>query len=455
MLLYSKASKGYYPLKSTLRDRFNQILNSPAAQWGLLLFILAMIPRLIWSFTDSTRLFSDMEDYYLCAVNFLKGDYLAQSPDRLAYRAPLYPLFLALCLRILPGDPLVSIRIVQSALGSLSAVFLFLLARKLIHPILAGDRFRSLARFGDLGCFILGLLYAGMAYPIFFCSVFMTETLFITLFLAWVLWGECVTGDSPVWSWAGYSILLGLLILARPVAQFLFPIVLWKIWVLIPKERRLRSGCVPLLAWLTPILPWTIRNILIFHTFVFVSTNSGINLFIGNNPTFGYYESGYKEVIRRDYIQKHGPNEVGENRLFMRLGRDYILEDPKEAVIRGGYKFFFLYLLDKEPWPWEEYNRGRGFFLPGNLDLFLLRWKPWFLGIAVWGIVYAFVKRLKHGAMLGAIGFYTAAYLVFFAQSRFRMPLEPLLTIYMGLAALSLVETALWVYGMIFSSKTR
>lgn len=437
-----------------LRERFNRIRNDPSVKWALLLFVLAMIPRILWIVADRTRPFSDMEDYYLCAVNFLKGEYLAQSPDRLAYRAPLYPLFLAFCLRAFPGDSLFVIRLAQSAVGSISAVLVFFLSRQFIQPILAGERFGRLANYGNPFAFFIGLFYAWMAYPIFFCSIFMTETLFIALFSGWILWGERLNRNSPVWSFAGYSALLGLLVLTRPIAQFFLPILLWKIWILIPNEHRIRKGWIPSIAWMVPILPWTFRNLLVLHSFVFVSTNSGINLFIGNNPTFGYYESGYKEVIRRDYIQRHGPDEAGEDRLFMILGLDSMKQDPMAALKRAGYKFYFLYLLDKEPWPWEEYNQGSGLRFAGGLNLPVIRWKPWFFLIALWGIAYALLKRYKNGALLrgaplAAIGLYTLACLIFFAQSRFRMPLEPLLAIYMGLAFLSLADLSLWVYGMV------
>jgi hypothetical protein len=188
----------------------------------------------------------------------------------------------------------------------------------------------------------------------------MTETFFIVLFLGWILWSLYLDENSSILNWTCFSILLGLLALTRPIALFWLPVMAWKIVTTIPRHRWIRSGWAPLTAWILPILPWTIRNIMLFHSFVFITTNSGINLFIGNNPTFGYYESGYKEKIRQEFIKKYGPNEVEEDRLFSRLGWMHILNDPQAAVTRAAWKFFFLFMLDKEPWPWEEYNQGQG-----------------------------------------------------------------------------------------------
>jgi hypothetical protein len=91
--------------KKQIGERVSAFFHSPTFRWGCVLFGLALIPRWLWAIVEHPHHFSDMEDYYLCAVNLLKGDYLAQSPDRLAYRAPLYPLFLAFGLRILPATP--------------------------------------------------------------------------------------------------------------------------------------------------------------------------------------------------------------------------------------------------------------------------------------------------------------------------------------------------------------
>ncbi|MBN2326232.1 MAG: hypothetical protein JXR73_03690 [Candidatus Omnitrophica bacterium] len=442
-------------MKENLRKRFAASLTSPSLKWIVLLFFLALLPRFLWAITDQPRPFSDMEDYYLCAVNFLKGGYLAQSPDRLAYRAPLYPLFLAACLRMPPGNPLLSIRLAQSVLGSISAVLVYLIARRLMQPLLDQESVRWLHSYRELTSFLIGLLYGFMTYPIFFCSVFMTETFFITLFLVWVLWSLYLDRTSSIWRLSGFSFWLGLLALTRPIALFFLPVLIWKIAACAPPKRGLRKRWLPFLAWAAPIFPWTLRNILIFHSFVLISTNSGVNLFIGNNPTFNYYESGYKEVVRREYIQKHGPNEAGEDRLFLRLGLRNILHDPQAALARCGWKFYFLYLLDKEPWPWEEYNQGRGLLLAGSENWPAIRWKPFFLFIAGLGAVYACLRRLRHGSLLAVIGLYTAACLIFFARTRFRMPLEPLLTIYMGLGILSLVDLMICGYLKIEQSKAK
>ncbi len=418
---------------------------SDISKWAILLFMLALIPRILWAVTDHPRPFSDMEDYYYCAINLLKGDYLAQAPDRLAYRAPMYPLFLAAVIQIFPSNPLAAIRIVQSVLGSISAVLVFFITKSLLYQ----SKRLKLVHLVNIASFITGLAYAWMAYPIFFSSVLMTETLFIVMLLIWMLWGMHLNEGSSNWSKTGFSILLGLMALVRPIALFFLPIALWRIYSILPKKDnsfKYFANYAAFAAWLLPILPWMIRNILVFNTFVFITTNSGVNLFLGNNPTFGYYASGYKEEIRKEFIEIHGADEAAEDRLFLRLGADYIAQHPAEALKRCWYKFYFLNLLDKEPWPWEEYNKGQGLKFAFNINWPTFRWTPWFLVLALIGIINASIYKCRHAIMLQVILCYTLACLIFFARTRFRLPLEPILTIYMGVGVMALVEQFLWGY---------
>jgi len=201
------------------------------------------------------------------------------------------------------------------------------------------------------------------------------------------------------------------------------------------------------LAWLVPVIPWTVRNWLLFNAFVLISTNSGVNFFIGHNPAFGYYEGGYKEAVRQEYARRHGSSEVGEDRLFLRLGLQHIQHSPISVAGRSWWKFYFLYLLDKEPWPWEEYNQGEGLRFPGGIGWPLFSWNHLMFVLSLLGIVYAFVRKLPHGPILSILGCYTLACLIFFARTRFRIPLEPFLILYTVIGAVSLVETAVWGYG--------
>lgn len=421
-------------------------LRSREAGWCLALFLLAFVPRLLWALARHPQPFSDMEDYYLCAVNFLKGSNLAQADDRLAYRAPLYPLFLAFGLKAFPDAPLLAIRILQSLLGSLSAVVLYFVTRDLLAPFRNQPPLSSI-RSPQVVPFLTALAFSWLTSQVFFCSILMTETLFVLVFLIWIGTSLRCTPGPSLRNLFWLSFLTGVLALLRPIALFFLPVVVYLTFRRLPRDQWIKKSWLPLTAWLFPIFPWTLRNYLVLHYFVLITTNSGVNLFTGHNPAFGYYEGGLKEAVRRQYIQEHGPNEVLEDRLLLRLGLEYALHDPGAALERAGWKFIFLYMVDAPPWPWEEYNGGAGLRLAGNVPWPLFSWKSWFFYFSLPGWIYALFRKIPVGVPLAAIALYTFACMIFFANSRFRLPLEPLFLIGIALSAVALIHLVIWGYG--------
>jgi len=120
----------------------------------------------------------------------------------------------------------------------------------------------------------------------------------------------------------------------------------------------------------------------------------------------------------------------------------YIWENPEALLTRSYYKLYFLYWLEKAPWPWEEYRGGQGIQFINDIHWPVVGWSRGYTVMALAGIGFAFYHRTKHGVLLSTLLLYTLACLVFFARTRFRMPIEPILILYAWLALLSLVDLA-------------
>ena len=405
------------------------------------LFAVALIPRLLWALHDHPVPFSDMEDYYLCAVNLLKGKYLAMSEDRLAYRAPLYPLFIAACLKSVPGYGLETLRIAQAVIGSLSVVLLFHLSRMILAPM--KKDWESWGEWISLGlASAAALAMALTSSQIFFTPLLMTETLFIFELLAWCLLAFRITQHSGMAPLTGLSVLLGLLALTRPAALMLLPILVFMALRFIPRPAWRKGLWLPFFGWLVPILPWTIRNLIQLHAFVLITTNSGVNFYIGHNPDYEYYQTGKKEMIRQMLARESGVDEVAEDRYFFRLGMNYILDEPGALFRQSGMKLYYLYWVDVPPWPWEEYGDRQGPQYSPLPSLPMLQWNPAWLLLSLAGVMYAFIKKYPHGIILSVIVLHTGTCLVYFARTRFRLPIEPFLLLYAWLGVVSLAETA-------------
>ncbi len=411
----------------------------------LLLFILSFLPRFLWAITHHPPPFSDMEDYYLCAVNFLRGSHLAMSSERLAYRAPLYPLFLVFCMKILPQYGLFAIRLIQSILGSLSVIIVFILLNRLCID-LSHKKEHWFFQFPILPSFVGALFFSWFKGQIFFTSILMTETLFIFTLLVWCFLGTMQNQSKSYRLLCVNSVLLGILALIRPIALIFIPILLFQIFKTVQKNKLKYWIWIPLFAWLIPILPWTIRNALVLHHFVPISTNSGVNFYIGHNPVYDYYSTGNKEGIRQEFEQRYGKNEVLEDRFFLKLGMKYLLENPSSIIPHSLKKLKYLYLNQRIPWPMDEYNRGKGLQFYNDIHWPIFHWNPFFLLPVLLGVFYACLNRLNHGVYLSILSFYTLACVIYFARTRFRLPLEPFFVIYLVLGIAYLTELGNWAF---------
>ena len=193
------------------------------------------------------------------------------------FRPPAYPHFLAAVYALTDGSYLAP-RIVQLAIGLAGAALAYLLAARWLHPVSG-----LLAAAGM--CFYWALLYFEtqlLALPLL---------IFLLLAATYVLgrWSERPGARGGMWLLAAGGLVLGLAGLVRAnVLLFVLVAAMWAGWVARRSGLRLaRSAAAGLLLFVVAgltVLPVTIRNWRVAGVFVPVSANSGINLYIGNNP---------------------------------------------------------------------------------------------------------------------------------------------------------------------------
>jgi len=200
------------------------------------------------------------------------------SPFRvpLIFYPPLYPWFIAILYRLLGGLP--AVLWVQAAIGAL-----------LVPAVGRAGRLALGARAG-LGAAAVVALYPDFVW---FSVHFWSEILFIVL-LWWgierVLHADS-TGSIRAAALAG--VFWGLSTLTRELALHLAPFA--AVWLV--RDGFLRGRARPLgrspgwvlagvfaLTLVLTVAPWTIRNAIVFHAFIPVSTMGGSNLWQGNVP---------------------------------------------------------------------------------------------------------------------------------------------------------------------------
>jgi 4-amino-4-deoxy-L-arabinose transferase-like glycosyltransferase len=359
------------------------------------------------------------------------------------FRPPGYPYFLALLYKLL-GHGYLWPRVVQMLLGLLNAGLAFLLARRF---------------FGRAVGLIWAAFMATYWVFIFFEGEFQEPILmvFLVLSLAWVLMKWSGTRSWRLSLAAGA--LIGLAGLVRPNALLSLPVIgLWALWVLRRRgqTRRIASTAGALVAGAVVLVsPATIRNWVVAHDFVPISSNGGINLYIGNNgradgivrgalPDIGVLDTCYDwpEIVNNVERKVGHPMSHGEvSGYFTRGAVRWMLAHPLGVLDLVGKKTL-LFWGPVEPQDNKEVAEDRKFSR-------VLRRDPWnfplALALGVCGTLLSGWewRRLRRkgdravpllrgqeelAVLLLGVGLtWYVSYLPFAITSRYRVPVIPIL----------------------------
>jgi len=178
-----------------------------------------------------------------------------------------------------------------------------------------------------------------------------------------------------------------------------------------------------------------VRNQITQSTFA-LSTNSGMNLYIGNNPdATGAYRLSFPDNLLNE-------SEVVRNRKALALAFEYILNHPVHFLVNGGKKIAHLFRSEAEVLVWsfssspadsstrfaEKYRS-----LPSGLIVVVnLAYMSALLG----GLLGLFSAK-KDTLVRYTVGFLLLTILihgVFFGGSRFHFPLMPFFVFYAAVA---------------------
>ena len=442
----------------------------PRSRWLFrLILLLAVLLRLTYllEVTDAPdfaapRFESQYHDYWARAL--VSSDWTPPSgvtdPEirqRPFFRPPGYVYFLALIYRI-GGPGYLLPRLAQMGLGLLTCWLLFRLGWRV---------------YGEAAGLAAATMMATYWVSLFFEAEFMAPSLLLFLLTAWlstvVRWREGMTFRWPLAS----GLLLGLTALVRPNVLILAPAALaWWVWILrrpaqptgdrqqptpwaktAMSKASWQTAAVFLGAAVLAVLPATLRNAVVADDAVFVTSNAGINLFVGNNPGSDGFTPGVPELglllgdsgwdsFDQPKIVAAVSRQVGRplkdsevSRYFSRRAMQYMVSQPGAVLRLWGRKLLLFF------GPAEISNtkilgmeRRVSPTLGLGLDFATI------LALAIWGaasLVWRW-RRLEAGAaaltLLLALCLvaFTLSYLPFFVSARFRLPMVPWLMLLGG-----------------------
>lgn len=292
-----------------------------------IIFCLFAFSRLALVFLAPTAVpTSDSAWYVNRATTLLEQGTYSEGGYRTAYWPVGYPAFLWF-LFAATGPSLLAAKLANLAMASLSFWLLYFFVMRSFHDELT-------ARITVL---LLTLYPNNAAYV----PLLLTETLYLFLLLG------ASAGLFLRRRWQRIfvaGILFGLATLVKTQTILLIPVAVivafmneWSwtnLW-----HAVLRGSLVGIVAALV-VCPWTIRNYLVFDALVPVSTNGGVSLLAGNNPSVvGDYRHDYSDT---DELFASVPRNVADQLHSDRRARDVAIEWIKT------HPWLFISLIPKK-----------------------------------------------------------------------------------------------------------
>jgi tetratricopeptide (TPR) repeat protein len=340
------------------------------------------------------------------------------------FRAPLYPWLLSICFRLF-GEGLLVPRLFQAVLSAFACGFIFLIGRRV---------------FGRLVGAAAGAVAAAYWLYLYFAGELLITTLIIFLDLVLIYLLLAADGKRSAGRFFAAGLILGLSAIARP--NILLFGVFALAWIVLSdagrKRRAVRNGILFGLACLIPIVPITIRNYVIGHDLVLISSQGGVNFYIGNNAASdgiravvpgtrpdwwgGYYDS--IEMAEEAEGRNLKPSEVSE--YFFRRGLRFIAEDPGAWLRLTGRKIRY-YTNAKE----TSNNQPIRFFAERYGPI--VRYLPVGFGFVapfgIVGLILCFSEARRLFPLWGFVVIYSASVVAFFVCTRFRIPVTGIVII--------------------------
>jgi len=324
-----------------------------------------------------------------------------------AWEPPLYPFLIACVFRLFGIYSRTSALVLlslNSIFSALTCIPIFLIAKRC---------------FDERVAVWTSWTWALLPSVIFWCTRWVWETSLAALLLAiiFLLALEMAERDGMK-PWLQFGLLWGIAALTNTALLSFLPVSgLW-VWYQRARlgKRSLAGVVLASVIFAACATPWLVRNHGVFGKFVFIRSNFGAELRLGNGPG--------ADGTWMDYL--HPTKNVLEMRRYRDLGElAYVAERKREAVayIREDYARFAALSVKRFIYYWAGLPKA------GENPVSAFFRKSLFLAssvLAFWGLGRA-LRQHRPGAWLffWLVVFYPLVYYFVFPHPRYRHPIEP------------------------------
>lgn len=330
-----------------------------------------------------------------------------------AWEPPLYPFVIAGVFKLLgiySHASAIVLLALNSLFSALTCIPIFLIARRCFRETVA---------------IWSAWLWAVLPPVMYWCTRWVWETSLAALLVTLLFWLALTFEERRGWRpWFLFGLLWGVAALTNTsLLAFLPASGLWA-WYRRSKRGLRSAGGVALasLVFCAVITPWLARDYRTFGKFIFIRSNFGAELRLGNGP--------YADGTWQEYL--HPTQDVLEMQRYKKLGEiAYVAERKREAMnfIRQNPGRFLWLDVKRFVYYWGGVPRASQLagLAPFKNSVFLAS-----TVLAFWGLGRGLRKR-KSGAWLffWLILTYPFVYYIVFPHPRYRHPIEPELGILM------------------------
>lgn len=384
--------------------------------------LIALILRLAWILIGHTYKFKTSDNNFSfgwemgrIAASIVSGHGFSNpfgpQTGPTAWEPPLYPYLAAAIFRVFgiySRGSAFALLALNSAFSALTCIPIFLVARRIFSEKVA-----------------VGSAWAWALLPnvMFWCTRAVWETSLTALLLATIFWVTLTLEDREGWTpWLQFGLLWGLTALTNTsLLSFLPAAGLWAWYRRAKRGKRSLVGVVLASSiFAACVFPWLVRNQQTFGKFIFIRDNFGAELRLGNGPgangTWMEFLHPTQDVYAMRQYQSMG--ELAYIAMRKRQAIDYIRADYGRFAVLCLKRFVYFWAgppkATQPPWMNEAKN---SLFLASSVLTF-------------WGLFRALRLR-KPGAwlLLWLLAIYPAVYYVVFPGPRYRVPIEPIMTV--------------------------
>jgi len=230
--------------------------------------------------------------------------------------------------------------------------------------------------------------------------------------------GKCAISRGSAFAWATYGLLWGIAGLTNTAQLAFLPFA--GIWICWRRHRQgkafLRDATIGAILFFATIGPWMVRDYRVFHKFIPIRGNFGVEFHLGNSPTaqgdWQFYLHPSQNFVEFTRYREMGEPAYVKSKLQQAL--QFVQDEPRRFAYLSLARFFYFWT---EP-PHAEKYRG---IYEAKTFLFLCATVS-----AFWGLGIALRQRLP-GATLYLLLFlsYPTVYYITFILTRYRSPIEP------------------------------